>query len=207
MSQIRVLIVEDEVLIAEDIKDMLLQFNYRVTDIAYTKAEAISALAAKRPDMVLLDINLEGNLEGISIAEVINRSYHIPFIYITSYANKSVLDQAKNTNPMGYIVKPFDEKDLFSTLEIAYHNFQQRVGHEFIWDLNMLNQRLNNPITEKEFEILKELYKGKTNKEISEAHFISLNTIKTHLKNLYGKLDVRNRASAIAVTRKYLKNL
>jgi AmiR/NasT family two-component response regulator len=86
---------------------------------------ALHELSSNTPDIVLLDINLGSNIDGIDIAEIINKRYQIPFIYLTSYADRSTVDRAKHTRPMGYIVKPFDERDLFTTLEIALFNFSQ----------------------------------------------------------------------------------
>ncbi len=203
MSHIRVLIVEDEVLIAEDIRACLNNFDYKVSGVAYDQAAALNELRDNPPDIVLLDINLEGGLEGIEIAKIINKTYKLPFIYLTSYANRSVLEQAKPTRPMGYVVKPFDEKDLFTALEIAYFNYGQLMKPAR-WDLDKFNQQLYSHLTTKEFEILRDLFEGKTNKQLCEKHFVSINTVKTHVKNIYEKMDVHTRSEVIAKSRSLL---
>ncbi|GAB4421136.1 MAG: hypothetical protein OHK0039_35570 [Bacteroidia bacterium] len=196
MTEICVLIVEDEPLIAEDIAACLGQVDYTVSAIAYDKAGALHTLATQRADIVLLDLNLEGGLEGIDIATHINEQYHLPFVFLTSYADRQVLDKVKPTRPMGYLVKPFDEKDLFAALEIALYNFAHTRKPARL-TLAQLNEQLLSPLTVKEFEVLLDLYEGRTNKQIGDRHFISLNTVKTHLKNLYDKLQVHTRTEAL----------
>lgn len=200
MTNIRVLVVEDEPLIAEDIRETLDNIDFEVSGVAYDSDSALDELASNTPDIVLLDVNLGSELDGIDIAEIINKKYQIPFIYLTSYADRGTVDRAKHTRPMGYIVKPFDERDLFTTLEIALFNFslsQPKI------DLNLdnLNRKLLGKLTQKEFEILTSIFDGKTNRQMADEHFISLNTIKTHVKNLYDKLDVHTRTQAIAKLR------
>ncbi|NND34928.1 MAG: response regulator transcription factor [Saprospiraceae bacterium] len=200
MSQIRVLVVEDEPLIAEDIRETLDNIDFEVSGVAYDSDTALQELSGNTPDIALLDVNLGSEMDGIDIAEIINKEYRIPFIFLTSYADRDTVDRAKLTRPMGYIVKPFDERDLFTTLEIALHNFslaQPKVD----MTLDGLNRQLLGKLTQKEFEILMSIFDGKTNRQMAEEHFISLNTIKTHVKNLYDKLDVHTRTQALAKLR------
>lgn len=204
MHQIRVLVVEDEPLIAEDIRETLDNIDFQVSGVAYNSDSALNQLATNTPDIVILDVNLGSEKDGIEIAEIINEKYRIPFIYLTSYADRATIDRAKHTRPMGYVVKPFDEKDLFTTLEIAVFNFNQKQpAIEF--NLNKINHRLLSKLTQKEFEILTSIFEGKTNRQMSEEHFISLNTIKTHIKKIYDKLDVNTRTMAIAKLRDLVK--
>ena len=198
MLAIRVLIVEDDPIITEDIKDMLTSVNYQVVATAYDKEEALEAIDQIKPDLVLLDINLDGNYEGFEVAEYINKTRKIPFLYLTSYSGKEVIDKAKQTLPMGYIVKPFNERELFSSIEIALHNFSK-----FILPLELnrdiINNLIVNPLTQKEFDVLKGLYEGKTNQQLAEEQFVSVNTIKTHIKNIYEKMDTHTRSETISL--------
>ena len=203
MSEIKVLVVEDDPLIAEDIRQALTNVDYEVIAVAHSRAEALAALARETPDIVLLDINLDGQLDGFAIAQHLNDACHLPFIYLTSYANKTIVDQAKYTRPMGYLLKPFDEGDLYSSIEIALYNFAQREKPSKM-SRELLNQALLSPLTEKEFELLEDIFEGMTNKQLADKHFVSLNTIKTHLKSLYGKLDVHSRTEAMARLRNLL---
>ena len=198
MLAIRVLIVEDDPIITEDIRDMLTSVNYQVVATAYDKEEAFEAIDQIKPDLVLLDINLDGNYEGFEVAEYINKTRKIPFLYLTSYSGKEVIDKAKQTLPMGYIVKPFNERELFSSIEIALHNFSK-----FILPLELnrdiINNLIVNPLTQKEFDVLKGLYEGKTNQQLADEQFVSVNTIKTHIKNIYEKMDTHTRSETISL--------
>jgi PAS domain S-box-containing protein len=121
MNKIRILIVEDESIVAIDLKKTLQNLNYEVIDIARTAEKAIKLSLEKVPDLILMDIMLEGEMTGIDAALEIRKHKDIPIIYLTAYANQSTLSQAKVTEPFGYILKPFDEKNLLSTIEMALY--------------------------------------------------------------------------------------
>jgi DNA-binding NarL/FixJ family response regulator len=129
---------------------------------------------------------MENPEDGINIAEFINAQYRIPFIFVTSYADKETLQKAKRVEPSGYIVKPFNEKTLLASLEIAISNFANKSNHQ-VPELNMLklNRHLLSPLTEREFEVLQNIYNGKTNNQIADGMYISINTIKAHIKSGY----------------------
>ena len=205
MGDIRILIVEDEPIIAEDIAALVENNDFDVSAIAYTKAIALRELDTNLPDLVLLDINLNGEMDGLAIAEIINEQFNIPFIFITSYSDKSTLEKAKYTEPSGYIVKPFNEAGLYSTLEIALYNHAQKNKLKFPpLTLQKINKNLADPVSEREFNLLQLIYDGKTNKQIAEMLFISLNTVKKHINNTYLKIDAGSRASAIATLRRLM---
>lgn len=205
MSTINVLIVEDEPLIAEDIAQAMEKNDFAVSAIVYSKEDAIEQLNTNLPDIVLLDINLSGEMSGIEIAEKINTVYNIPFIFITSYSDKKTLEKAKQTEPSGYIVKPLTEAGLYSTLEIALYNHAQKNKRKFPeLALNKINQHLSDPVSEREFSLLQLIYNGKTNKQIADVLFISTNTVKKHINNTYLKLDASSRATSIARLRELM---
>lgn len=198
MSNIKILIVEDVAVIAEDIYDYLIESGYDVTGIANNYETAINALKEDQPDIAILDINLGDNLDGFKIADYINTNYNIPFIYLTAYATKSIIEEAKYTRPMGYIVKPFDEYDLISSIEIALYNYAQ-LSKPKIFSVDKVNKELNVKLTETEFNILQEVFDGKNNQQIADAKNVSINTIKTHLRKIYIKLNVASRTEALAL--------
>ncbi|MEM1324081.1 MAG: response regulator transcription factor [Bacteroidota bacterium] len=188
----KILIVEDDAIIAENIDARLRAVDFKVAGIAYDSETAIDMLANRQPDAVLLDINIAGSKDGIEVAEIINQHYQIPFIYLTSYSDKATLQRAKVTMPYGYIVKPFNEQDLLSALEMAlYRHTQQQQSKTPT--IEAVNAHLLHPLTKKEFEIALDICEGLTNKQLCEKHFVSLNTIKYHVKNLYMKLNVHHR--------------
>lgn len=198
MIEVRVLIVEDEPLIAEDIATALKNNDFMVSAIVYSKEDALQELKNNTPDLVILDINLNGGEEGIEIAKVINATYFLPFVYLTSYSDKITLLHAKNTLPAGYIVKPFSDAGLFATLEIAVYNHAQKSKHLFP-ELNpdMVNRKITSTLTDREFDVIKLVYDGKTNNQVAEILFVSVNTIKAHIKNIHLKLDTVSRSTLI----------
>lgn len=204
MSEIRVLIVEDEPLIAFDIESILTNIDFTVSAIAHNYKDAIFQLQNNTPDAVLLDVNLNDTQDGIDIGTIIQQQYKIPFVYITSYADKSTLERAKKTRPAGYIVKPFEEKDILAGLEIALYNFYERDTIKTNISLQEINKHILAAISEREFDALKSMYDGKTNQQMADELFVSVNTIKTHISNIYLKLDVANRTAAIAKVRGWL---
>lgn len=205
MGDIRILIVEDEPIIAEDIASLVEKNDFVVSAIVYTKANAMQELDTNLPDLVLLDMNLNGEMDGLLIAEKINEQFNIPFIFITSYSDKATLEKAKYTEPSGYIVKPFNEADLYSTLEIALYNHAQKNKLKFPpLTLQKINRNLPDPVSEREFNLLQLIYDGKTNKQIAEMLFISLNTVKKHINNTYLKLDASSRASVMVSLRRLM---
>lgn len=119
----RILIVEDEPIIARDLSYTVKDLGYIVVGIAHSAVAAIEKLENEGVDLTLLDINIEGSLTGIDVAHLINQKYQIPFVYLTSYSDQRTLEKVKITQPYGYLVKPIDEPTLKSTLEIAFYNF------------------------------------------------------------------------------------
>ncbi|MFN8306469.1 MAG: response regulator transcription factor [Ferruginibacter sp.] len=205
MSGIRVLIVEDEPLIAKNIGMYLNNHDYEVAGIAYDPDEALHLLKRQQPDFAILDINLESEKTGIDIAAHINKHHFIPFLYLTSYSDKETLDKAKQTNPAGFIVKPFNDKTLYASIEIALANHALHANkHVPVLSLDKINKRLSSPLSDREFDVIKLLYDGKTNQQITESLFIAMNTLKKHINNAYFKLDVTGRTSAIAKLREYM---
>ena len=119
MTKTSVLIVEDEPLIADDIALIIERAGYDIFGIEDNADDAMLSLIGNKPDIALLDINIEGEKDGIHLAHLINQKHHIPFVYLTSYYDKNTLTRAKATNPGGYVVKPFDEGDLMANIELA----------------------------------------------------------------------------------------
>ena len=197
MSELNILVVEDEALIAEDIATICNHHGYCVVETAHNGGQAICALEEHQLDLVLLDINLEDEVDGIDIAEFIVEKKKLPFIYITSYADMDTLQRAKKTKPIGYIVKPFIKDQLLSTIEISLHNYAQGQIPGGL-DRAQLNGKIIAPISEREFSVLQHIYTGKTNVQMAELEYVSVNTIKYHIKQLYQKLDVHSRSELLA---------
>ncbi len=115
----QVLIVEDEAIVAESIASKLRRYGYEVIDTLPTGEEAVDKAGKTRPDVILMDIHLAGKMDGIQAADRISSQYHIPVIFLTAYADEQTIARAKEAGPFGYLVKPFRERDLYVTIEMA----------------------------------------------------------------------------------------
>lgn len=198
----KVVIVEDEALIALDLEMIIESMDYNVVGISDNGDEALDLISSRDPDLILLDVNINGRLDGIQLGEIIRSKTKKPFVYITSYADKETLDRAKHTLPYGYILKPFSEAELIATIEIAMFRFSNESSSSGP-DLAKINNVIHGDLTEKEFEVLQDIYSGLANQQIAAKQFVSVNTVKTHVKNLYSKLDVHSRAELV----RWLTNL
>jgi CheY-like chemotaxis protein len=121
MFDARILIVEDEGIQALDMQHRLTALGYPVPVIASSGEEALQKTEETRPDLVLMDIMLPGKIDGVTAAELIRARYDAPVIYITAYADEDTLHRAKVTEPYGYIVKPFKERELHITIDMALY--------------------------------------------------------------------------------------
>ncbi len=120
-EKVKILIVEDESIVAIDLKKTLENLGYEITEIVRSGEKAIDRAITSHPDLILMDIMLDGEMTGIDAALEIRNHVDLPVIYLTAFANESTLSQAKLTQPFGYILKPFDEKNLTSTIEMALY--------------------------------------------------------------------------------------
>lgn len=115
----RILIVEDERLVAEDLRDTLTQVGYSVTGIVASGEKAVERVPEAAPDLVLMDINLGGDMDGIAAAEIIRSRFGTPVVYLTAFSNDRTLARARETDAFGFIVKPFQEKAVIAAIEMA----------------------------------------------------------------------------------------
>ena len=121
MTKLKILVVEDESLVAKDIQNMLQGLGYKVVGVLSSGEDALRAVAEKKPDLVLMDIVLKGEVDGVNAAEKIWEGFAIPVIYLTAFADETTLSRAKITEPFGYILKPFDERELQTGIEMAFY--------------------------------------------------------------------------------------
>ena len=117
MTQTRILVVEDESIVALDIQERLESLGYDVPDTVAAGEKAIVQAGLLRPDLVLMDIHLQGQMDGIEAADHIRRQFGIPVIYLTANADHPTVERAKFTEPFGYVIKPFEERELHTTIE------------------------------------------------------------------------------------------
>lgn len=120
---IRILIVEDNVIIADDMQSMLEEIGYEIVDNVIVYEQAVEVLKNKDVDLVLIDIILASDKTGIDLGKHIRANYNIPFIFVTSNSDRATVENAKTVKPNGYLVKPFEQQDLYTSIEIALSNF------------------------------------------------------------------------------------
>lgn len=124
MKNLQIVVVEDESLVAKDIVNMVRGLGYSVPAVVSTGEEAIIVAEKIRPDIILMDIVLKGRIDGIEAAQRIWETLSIPVVYLTAFADEATLQRAKVTEPFGYILKPFDERELQTTIEMAFYKAQ-----------------------------------------------------------------------------------
>ncbi len=189
-SKIKILIAEDDTFISNDIASLLNSEGYQVIGIAHSEKEAIQHLKSTQVDMAILDIHMDTHESGINIAKHIRTHKNIPFIFLTSFSDKETQAQALQENPYGYLVKPFQEATLLTTINLALSNFNKGKS-----ELNF--SKCSEVLTKTELNICKLLCTSLTYEEIGEQSFISLNTVRFHAKNIYLKLNVNSRSELL----------
>lgn len=177
-----IFIVEDEIVVAKDIECILTAKGYNVVDIATSYEMAKKKLLLVRPDLILCDINLSGSKTGIDLMQELHTKYCIPFIFITAYSDMETIEKASKLKPLNYITKPFNEKQLISSVKLA-----------------LVTSNEPDKPTQKEQIVLNLLAKGKSSKQIAEALSISFNTVETHRKNMMSKYAVNTTAELICM--------
>lgn len=166
MSKINVLVVEDESIVSKDIQYSLKKLGYNIVGAAATGEKAVELAGEKTPDIILMDIMLKGDITGIEASAEIKEKYNIPIIFLTAYADESTLSKAIVTEPYAYMIKPFKEIDLHTSIEMALYKHG------------------------KELEVLKErdmLYSVVENKENTDFIFVKSKSrlIKLNTKDIY----------------------
>jgi len=128
MNKIKIGIVEDEDVLANSMSLILNKLGYDTSKPAESYSDAIKMIENERPDLVLLDIQLFGDKDGIDVAETINKDFKIPFIFLTANVDKFTLERAKKVFPPAYLIKPFKKEDLYSAIEICLYNFYKETA-------------------------------------------------------------------------------
>ena len=135
MTGKQILVVEDETIVGEHIRRVLQNLGYSVCSIASSGKKAIMEAEEKRPDLVLMEIVLQGEMDGIDTASQIRSRFNIPVVYLTAYSDEKILERARITEPYGYIIKPFNERELHINIEIALykHRAEREIKEKNQW--------------------------------------------------------------------------
>jgi len=141
MTEMQILVVEDEAIVAEAIRRKLQKMGYAVPSTVSSGEEAIKKVEENNPDLVLMDIVLQGEMDGIEAAEQIRTRFNTPVVYLTAYSDDRTLLRAKITEPFGYIIKPFKERELHVAIEIALfkHEMERKLKEKEEWLSTTLN--------------------------------------------------------------------
>ena len=212
MSKIDILIVEDETIVALDIKRSILKMGFSVTDMVTNYTKALISIEEKKPNIILLDINLRKSKSGIELAKEIQRvSDGIPFIYLTAFSDDRTIQKAVKTNPIGYLVKPFKVEDLKSVLQLSIYKIltQEEIedkltplGEGFLYDEsnhNLFFKKHPIKLSQKEKILLEILIEAKGDivpfavleTHIWESQSISDSALRTLLYRLRSKLEYK----------------
>lgn len=142
MLKNHILIVEDEAIVASDIQYSLQKLGFLVTGVAASGELALTMIKTSQPDLILMDIMLQGKLSGLDTAELIMKTYSIPIIFLTAYVDEVTLSRAKKCEPFGYIIKPFKEIELQTAIEMALYKFKKE--EDLIKERNLLYSIMDN---------------------------------------------------------------
>jgi DNA-binding LytR/AlgR family response regulator len=142
MLKNHILIVEDEAIVASDIQYSLQKLGFFVTGVAASGELALTMIKKNQPDLILMDIMLQGKLSGLDTAELIMKTYSIPIIFLTAYVDEVTLSRAKKCQPFGYIIKPFKEIQLQTAIEMALYKFKKE--DDLIKERNLLYSIMDN---------------------------------------------------------------
>jgi len=213
MNNTKILIVEDETIVALDIKNTIMKLGFQVTNTVTNNTDTINSIKEDMPDIILMDINLENSKSGIETAYDVKKIKDIPIIYLTAYSDDKTITKAIETNPIGYLSKPFKREELKSTIMLGLYKISKQeeelrskscthIGSEYYYDHN--NNSLfykNTPIklSVKERHLLKILIEAKgkiiTFEEIEHSIWpenpVSNSTLRTLIYRLRVKLEYK----------------
>lgn len=191
MKKKKILIVEDEIIVAADVRMMLETNGYEVTGTAMKYEEAIELFKLQIPDLILCEINLNSGKNGIRFIQKVREFSKTPVIYMTAYTNDDILESALETKPEAYLVKPFDDTQLLITIKRVLKNGKTNGSNR--------HQIFDNKPTKRELEVIELIARGLTTKEIARELTISFETVQSHRKNILRKYRISSSAELVSV--------
>ena len=192
LTDAKILIVEDEVIIAMALEDSLLDLGYRVAGRATTGQRAVELAMETEPDLALIDIRLNGDMDGVEAAEKISRRLKIPVIFLTAYSDEETLSRAIKTSPYGYLIKPIRPRDLYTTIETSLYKHRAVVAEEArVAYLSAVTTKLENPVEQVKASLeglVASIRKGEVDLDdvdiILQAQVDELNRVRKDLREL-----------------------
>ena len=197
------MIVDDNVVCVMELEEALSHHSFHVVGIAYSGAEAVEKAEALKPNLVLMDIEMPGGFDGIDAAEKILQQNDIPIIFVTGHDDEELLERAARLNPAGYILKPFVERQIIATIQIAFRSIEKpalKVA-EFSGESNC-SSFPDACLTVTESRVVNLIKAGKSSKDIAQSLKISRKTVDWHRNNIRRKLKLNNRESLFSYFQK-----
>ncbi|MFD2036682.1 response regulator [Belliella marina] len=188
-----VLIIEDEILIAKDLCYLIDEMGFNCIGTASTGKKALELFHFHQNiGLILCDIHLSGELDGVSLMEQIKSIREVPFIYISAYSDEKTVNRAIETVPSAFLTKPYNEKTLKIAINLAISNFEKK-------GFNLEKNPTYNKLTNREKEIILMIADGKTSSEIADKLFISTKTAAKHRNNILAKTGCKNTSELIKI--------
>lgn len=204
MKYLKILVVEDDALVAEDIVSCLTDLDHNPIGPAYNMEAAKTLAIENNVQLALLDIQLEGREDGIILAGWLKAHFPIPVVFLTAFSDAITLSKVKEIHPEHYLVKPFNRAQLKAAIEITANNFYNpNLLLEKNTKIFKLNQKLHDSLTDREIDVLLLVESGFSNQNISEKLFISEHTVKSHIKNIFIKTASKSRTDLISKLNQY----
>lgn len=188
---LNILIIEDELIIAEALSEMLVEMGHTCVAIVGNLEDGQKELKGKHYDLAILDVNLAGNQEGLSLGKLCT-SLSKPFFFLTSYSDKDTVVKAKEAKPGAYVIKPFVSDEIMVAIEMTLLHQTSETPQI----ASRVSSKLG--LSKREGDVLDCLVDRLSIAEISEKLFVSDNTVKFHIKNLYFKLNANNRTELLS---------
>jgi DNA-binding NarL/FixJ family response regulator len=192
-----VVIVEDNPIIALDLTLFIKRCLPVEVFCCHDEQSAFVLLKEMDQAIVFLDINLDTKFAGVNIAKSMDHNAKFPYVYVTGNTDRETLAQIKGTYPIGFVVKPYKEEEIKVLLELAQHRIKHPLQRAEATEIHI--GVLFPDLSKAECKVFLGLFKGHSNEELAKQLFVSTNTVKTHLKSIFVKLDVNSRLKAVQV--------
>ena len=215
----RLLVIDDDAILGRDMQRALEGAGYRVLGLALTEAEAVAAITREKPDLCLVDIHLGGDRDGVDIAREILERFKVPVVFVSAHSDRSTLARAITASPHAFVVKPFTDEQLLTSVEIAFNQTKASQRLEATKKaLEKIASTLNDAgvlepqsgvyapiserpelasLSEREREVLRELLANRRVPSIARTLDISPSTVRNHLKSIFHKVGVHSQEALI----------
>ena len=187
----RIMVVEDEISVSMELEEMLRENGYHVSGVVASGEEAIAKARQLKPDLILMDIKLSGELDGIDAAARIRSRMDIPSVFLTGHGEKELVDRAVKADPLGYVMKPLNEEQILAAVALALDKIDRgNRKHDELPHKNLPDIFLG--FSARELQVASMIREGKENLEIAEQLGISKDTVNWHRKKIRNKLRITN---------------